>query len=81
MNVEFRLVDVKDRRTTQRLALFVDGAPIWPVRGLDTSLEIQIDDLLSHLTEFWKPLMQRQTYPLDLNPVRPSTLLAVAKDS
>ncbi len=25
--------------------------------------------------------MLRQTYPLDLNPVRPSTLLAVAKDS
>lgn len=81
MNVEFRLVDINERRTTQRLALLVDGAPVWPVRGLDTSLEIQIDDLLSHLTEFWKPLMLRQTYPLDLNPARPSTLLAVAKDS
>lgn len=81
MKMDFKLENIDDRLTTQTLALYLDGLPLWPVRGLAVSLEIQIDDLLAHLTEFWKPLMLRQTYPLDLNPVRPSFLLAAAKES
>ena len=81
MKVDFRLENIADRLTTQKLAIYMDGVPFWPMRGLEESLEIQIDDLLAHLTEFWKPLMLRQTYPLDLNPVRPSLLLAAAKES
>ena len=41
----------------------------------------QIDDLLSHLTEYWKPLALRQTYPLTLNPARPSLLRAEAQQN
>jgi hypothetical protein len=45
------------------------------VRGEDgPGLEIQIDDLLAHLTDFWKPLMLRQVYPVDVSPLRPSDL-------
>lgn len=61
--------------TTAQLTVQVDGRPIWPVRGAaEIGLEIFADDLLSHLTEFWKPLMLRQTYPVDRSPERPSLL-------
>ena len=81
--VEFKLSEVKEEGvrllTTCGLAAYVDEAVVWPTRGSDgTAIEIQIDDLLSHLTEYWKPLALRQTYPLTLNPARPSLLRAEA---
>ncbi|MBF0307702.1 MAG: ImmA/IrrE family metallo-endopeptidase [Alphaproteobacteria bacterium] len=63
------------RLTTAFLMVSLNGDAIWPVQGApDTRLEIQADDLLSHLTEFWKPLMLRQTYPVEIQPDRPSRL-------
>jgi hypothetical protein len=63
------------RTTTYTLTIYVDDFAVWPVRGEgDVGLEIQIDDLLAHLTEFWKPLMLRQVYPIDASPLRPSDL-------
>jgi len=61
--------------TTCTLAIHLDDVALWPVRGEDDArLEIQIDDLLAHLTDFWKPLMLRQVYPIDVRPWRPSDL-------
>jgi hypothetical protein len=34
-------------------------------------MEIPIDDLLSHLVEFWEPLALRQTYPIPVSTTRP----------
>ncbi len=82
--VEFRLTEVEgdgaSLMTTRGLAAYVDDSVVWPVRGAESvALEIQIDDLLSHLVEYWKPLALRQTYPLTLNPARPSLLRAEAQ--
>ncbi|UAL11680.1 ImmA/IrrE family metallo-endopeptidase [Caulobacter segnis] len=61
--------------TTCALTVYADDIAVWPVQGDDeASLEIQIDDLLAHLVEYWKPLVLRQTYPFGLNPKRPSDL-------
>jgi len=69
-----------ERVTTSDLSILVDGEPIWPAQGeADVSLEIQADDLLAYLTEFWKPLMLRQTYPISVFPERPSLLRAEAE--
>jgi hypothetical protein len=63
------------RATTCTLAIYIGGFVAWPVPGEeDARLEIQIDDLLAHLTDFWKPLMLRQVYPIDVSPLRPSDL-------
>ncbi len=63
------------RQTTCTVAIQVDDVIVWPVHGDgDARIEIQIDDLLAHLTDFWKPLMLRQVYPIQVNPRRPSGL-------
>jgi len=63
------------RVTTANLAVKVGQRTIWPVDGADgIALEIQVDDLLSYLVEFWKPLILRQTYPISTQPERPSLL-------
>lgn len=63
------------RVTTLSLAIYVDDVVVWPVHGEDDArLEIQIDDLLAHFTDFWKPLLLRQVYPIDVSPLRPSDL-------
>ena len=68
------------RVTTARLAVRIGQRTVWPVDGADdVSLEIQADDLLSYLTEFWKPLILRQTYPISTQPERPSLLRAEAE--
>ena len=55
--------------------MIANGEAIWPARGDESvRLEIQIDDLLSHLTEFWKPLVLRQTFPIPVAPQSPSFL-------
>lgn len=62
-------------QTTRRLAILIDGVAVWPVPGDETArLDIQIDDLLGHLTDHWKPLMLRQTCPTDPPPQKPSDL-------
>ena len=67
--------------TTTRFSVRVDDEAIWPTAGDDDeSLEIQIDDLLSHLTEFWKPLCLRQTYPIPVAPYRPLQLRLKAEE-
>lgn len=69
-----------ERRTTYQLAIAIDSEVVWPVRGeLAISLEIQVDDLLAYLTEFWKPLMLRQVYPVAVSPFRPSDLRRYAE--
>ena len=63
-----------------KLSVSLGGRPVWPAPGEpDVTLEIYADDLLSHLAEFWKPLMLRQTYPLRVVPDRPSKLRALAE--
>jgi hypothetical protein len=78
--LEFMLSEARPdegRLTTANLQMRVHGSAIWPVLGEDgVSIEIQIDDLLSQITEFWKPLMLRQVYPLAANPDRPSLFRA-----
>jgi len=50
--------------TLADFSIALGGLPIWPVWGSDdTDLEIFVDDLLSWLTECWKPLLLRQSYP------------------
>lgn len=63
----FRLDPLADpkHRIGRQLSVLVRGAPVWPVEGdTDASIEIEADDLLTYLTEFWKPLLLRQTYPV-----------------
>ncbi|AYV45122.1 hypothetical protein CFHF_04095 [Caulobacter flavus] len=69
-----------ERVTTRTLSILVDDFVVWPVRGEgDVRLEIHVDDLLAHLTDFWKPLMLRQVYPVDVTPLRPSDLRRAAE--
>ncbi|WP_373852123.1 ImmA/IrrE family metallo-endopeptidase [Bradyrhizobium sp.] len=68
------------RLTTVGLAVRIGERTIWPIDGADeVILEVQADDLLSYLTEFWKPLILRQTYPVAIQPERPSLLRAEAE--
>lgn len=79
LELDFVLTPLADRVTTSRLAIQIQGTPVWPVEGDDAaSLEIQIDDLLSHLAEHWHPLMLRQVYPIAVTPPKPSQLRAEA---
>jgi hypothetical protein len=65
----------ESRVTTYMIAVAIGGRVIWPVYDEpQAAFEGQIDDLLAHLTEFWKPLMLRQVYPIDVAPLRPSDL-------
>lgn len=73
--LDLRPSRARGRTTTCTLAIYLDDVAAWPVRGEnDARLEIQIDDLLAHLTEFWKPLILRQVYPIEVSPLRPSDL-------
>ncbi len=73
--LDFRPHETRERTTTCTLVIYIDGVAAWPVRAEeDVRIEIQIDDLLAHLTDFWKPLMLRQVYPIDVSPLRPSDL-------
>jgi len=61
--------------------LVIDGQTVWPTFGEDAEpLEFFADDLLSHLAECWKPLVLRQTYPIPVQPDRPSLLPAKAAE-
>ncbi|SPU55614.1 Uncharacterised protein [Brevundimonas vesicularis] len=71
---------VESLLSTADLNVRVDGETIWPVAGeFDTAVDIFADDLLAHLTEFWKPLLLRQTYPVKGTPDRPTSLRRVAE--
>ena len=80
--LEFRVVwPQADRTTTAELVVLANDEALWPVPGEpEVALEIQVDDLLSHLTEFWKPLLLRQTYPIPVLPETPSKLRAKAEE-
>lgn len=61
------------------MSVIAAGETVWPVAGdPDHSVQIPIDDLFSHLAEFWKPLLLRQTYPFALAPARPNLLASDA---
>jgi IrrE N-terminal-like domain len=65
--LDFRLEKLGDpeRSLIRRLTVLVGNAAVWPVHGdPEAAVEIQADDLLSYLAEFWKPLLLRQTYPI-----------------
>lgn len=67
-------------RTVAEFSVSVNGRAVWPALGeREVKLQIYVDDLLSHLTEFWKPLLLRQTYPVRNAPDRPSRLRSVAE--
>jgi hypothetical protein len=69
------------RPLTRYLQILVDGHPVWPAMGeVEAALEIQSDDLLSYLTEHWKPLLLRQVYPVVETIGRPSDLLRAVSD-
>jgi len=83
--LRFRLDPVVERGrkllTSRKISVYVDDLVVWPVASDETArLEIQIDDVLSHLVEAWQPLMLRQTYPLGLQPERPSGMLSQARE-
>lgn len=70
----------ESRLTTADMTVSIDEEVVWPVAGAPAvGLEIQADDLLAHLVEFWKPLLLRQTYPVPAMPDRPSSLRAEAE--
>src|ERR1700674_5396770 len=65
--------------TLASIALRIDEVPVWPITGEDADdFEWFADELLAHLTECWKPLALRQTYPIPVQPSRPSFLMAEA---
>src|SRR5258708_11004377 len=64
-------------KTLASIALLIGETSIWPVSGGEASdFEWFADELLAHLTECWKPLILRQTYPIAVQPERPSFLMA-----
>jgi len=76
-------IDWRDRHdgvacdTLASIALLVDDTAVWPVTGGEAGdFEWFADELLAHLTECWKPLILRQTYPIPVQPERPSFLAA-----
>lgn len=78
--LQFVLRPVAGRWTTCEFAIAIAGITVWPAHGADeVTLEIQIDDLLGYLTDFWKPLMLRQVYPINVTPSRPSKLRQAAE--
>lgn len=78
-SVNLEPIDVDRLPLTFALSVCIHGDIIWPVpNDPDQSLEIQLDNLFSHLVEFWKPLLLRQAYPLALAPARPSGLPSAA---
>jgi Zn-dependent peptidase ImmA (M78 family) len=67
-------------KTIAAINLLVDEVPVWPLTGEDADdFEWFVDELLSHLTECWKPLILRQTYPIPVQPERPFLLFAEAE--
>ena len=63
--------------TLASIALLVDDTAVWPVTGGEADdFEWFADELLAHLAECWKPLILRQTYPIPVQPERPSFLAA-----
>ena len=70
---------IKNRVTTCKMTVGIGDVVIWPVlNSPNVNIEIQIDDILAHLTEFWSALMLQQPYPLGLAPIRPSLLRSEA---
>lgn len=75
LSFDIEPVAAAGRVTSARLSISIDGTTVWPVLGEEgQGLEIQVDDLLAYLTEFWKPLILRQVYPIPVSPYRPSDL-------
>ena len=62
------------------MKVLLDGDLFWPRFKSDHRFEMQIDDLLSHLAEFWAVLLVQQSYPLGLNPRRPTLLEQLAEE-
>ncbi|KJC33542.1 hypothetical protein UP09_34195 [Bradyrhizobium sp. LTSP885] len=83
--IEFRVrwidsVEGESFTTLAAIGLVVDGGFVWPVSGEDTNeFHWFADELLAHLTECWKPLVLRQTYPIAIQPQRPSFVMADAE--
>jgi hypothetical protein len=84
-SIEFKIrwidsVGPEKFKTLASIGLLIDGGPVWPISGEDTNeFHWFVDELLAHLTECWKPLGLRQTYPIPVQPSRPSFLIAEAE--
>lgn len=82
LKFELTRVAARDRvapATTASLLISINGEPVWPVDGEALGFDIQVDDLLSYLTEYWKPLILRQTYPIAVSVDRPSLFRSAAE--
>ncbi|WP_311273709.1 MULTISPECIES: ImmA/IrrE family metallo-endopeptidase [unclassified Rhizobium] len=78
--LRFDIRPIPNRQTTCNLTVWVDDTVVWPVHGDDRApLDIQIDDLLAFLTDYWKPLLLRQVFPIDVDVTRPSGLRIAAE--
>ena len=74
-DLDFRIDWKPGLITTGGLSVWIEGHAVWPVGGDDEAeLEVQTDDLLSHLVDFWNALMLRQTYPTEIMPLKPTYL-------
>ena len=80
LEFRFKALADSDRHTTYFLSIAIGGGPVWPTFSEEDEFDIQIDDLLAYLTEFWKPLMLRQVYPIDVSSLRPSGLRRKAEE-
>src|SRR5207249_2187605 len=56
--------------TLAAIQLVIDDLVVWPVFGESDTLEWFADEFLAHLVECWKPILIRQTYPIDVRPAR-----------
>lgn len=65
--------------TLAAMKLVIDDLVVWPVLAEHYTLDWFADEFLAHLVECWKPILIRQTYPIDVRPARPSLLRAEAE--
>jgi Zn-dependent peptidase ImmA (M78 family) len=81
LRVKWRDVeDGVEYKTLASISVLIDSTTIWPVAGEDDqTFDWYVDELLSHLVECWKPLLLRQTYPIGIQPERPSLLRVEAE--
>jgi hypothetical protein len=69
------VVEGVEFKTLASVALIINDAPAWPTPGDDTSdFDWFADEFLSHWAECWKSIVLRQTYPIAVQPERPSLL-------
>ncbi|MBI1779070.1 MAG: ImmA/IrrE family metallo-endopeptidase [Proteobacteria bacterium] len=73
--IRWRPIDAPGKASNHAdIELRIDDTRIWPSGQVDDSFAWFADELLAHLTEYWKALVLQQTYPGSLQPPYPSAL-------